>query len=46
MAGALSDELGVSQDLVMALMDSDWEQAKAYGQIEVAQYVLMKLLNL
>jgi hypothetical protein len=30
----------------MALMDSDWEQAKAYGQIEVAQYVLMKLLNL
>lgn len=45
-AGALSDELGVSQDLVIALLDSDWEQAKAYGQIEVAQYVLMKLLNL
>ncbi|NLA07889.1 MAG: hypothetical protein GX872_09685 [Firmicutes bacterium] len=44
--GALSDELGVSQDLIMALLDSDWEQAKAYGQIEVAQYVLMKLLNL
>ncbi len=45
-AGALSDELGVSQDLIIALFDSDWEQAKAYGQIEVAQYVLMKLLNL
>jgi hypothetical protein len=45
-AGALSDELGVSQDLIRALLDSDWEQAKAYGQIEVAQYVLMKLLNL
>jgi len=44
--GALSDELGVSQDLIMALLDSEWEQAKAYGQIEVAQYVLMKLLNL
>ena len=45
-ADALSDELGVSQDLIIALLDSDWEQAKAYGQIEVAQYVLMKLLNL
>jgi hypothetical protein len=45
-AGALSDELGVSQDLITALLNSDWEQAKAYGQIEVAQYVLMKLLNL
>ena len=45
-AGALSDELGVSTDLIMALLDSDWEQAKAYGQIEVAQYVLMQLLNL
>ena len=45
-AGALSDELGVSRDLVVALLNSDWEQAKAYGQIEVAQYVLMKILNL
>ena len=45
-AGALSDELGVSQDLVIALLDANWEQAKVYGQIEVAQYVLMQLLNL
>lgn len=45
-AGALSDELGVSQDLVIALLDANWEEAKVYGQIEVAQYVLMQLLNL
>ncbi|NLS44741.1 MAG: S-layer homology domain-containing protein [Firmicutes bacterium] len=45
-AGALSSELGISQELIISLFDLDWEQAKAYGQIEVAQYVLMRLLNL
>ncbi len=46
LAGALSDELGVSSDLVGALLDQDWQLAKTYGEIEVAQYLLAKLLNL
>lgn len=46
LGSALSRELGVSSDLVVALLNQDWELAKTYGEIEVAQYLLSKLLNL
>ncbi|MEW6229792.1 MAG: S-layer homology domain-containing protein [Bacillota bacterium] len=46
LAGALSEELGVSSDLIVALLDQNWQLAKTYGEIEVAQYLLAKILNL
>lgn len=46
LAGALSEELGVSSDLIVALLDQNWQLAKTYGEIEVAQYLLTKILNL
>lgn len=46
LAAALSQELGVSSDLVVALLSQDWQLAKTYGEIEVAQYLLSRILNL
>lgn len=46
LASALSEELGVSSDLIVALLDQNWQLAKTYGEIEVAQYLLAKILNL
>ncbi len=46
LADALSAELGISADLVTAVLNQDWKLAKTYGEIEVAQYLLAKILNL
>lgn len=46
LADALSAELGISSDLITAVLNQDWKLAKTYGEIEVAQYLLAKLLNL
>jgi len=46
LADALSAELGISSDLVAALLSQDWKLAKTYGEIEVAQYLLGRILNL
>lgn len=46
LADALSAELGISSDLITAVLNQDWNLAKTYGEIEVAQYLLAKLLNL
>ena len=45
-AQAVSEQLGISKDLSLALLDRNWQQAKTYAEIEVAQYVLTKLLNM
>lgn len=46
LADALSAELGISSDLVAALLNQDWKLAKTYGEIEVAQYLLGRILDL
>ncbi|MGE5572909.1 MAG: S-layer homology domain-containing protein [Bacteroidota bacterium] len=46
LADALSAELGISSDLVTAVLNQDWKLAKTYGEIEVAQYLLARILNL
>ncbi|MCR4403623.1 MAG: S-layer homology domain-containing protein [Firmicutes bacterium] len=46
LAEALSAELGISPDLVTAVLSQDWKLAKTYGEIEVAQYLLGRILDL
>ncbi|HHV62462.1 MAG TPA: S-layer homology domain-containing protein [Firmicutes bacterium] len=46
LARAVSEELGISAELATALLNQDWQQAKTYGQIEAAQYLLAKLMNM
>lgn len=46
LASALSQELGVSTDLVTAVMSKDWQKAKTYGEIELAGLLLSKFLNM
>lgn len=45
-AQAVSEQLGISQDLTLALLDQNWKQARTYAEIEAAQYVLTKFLNM
>ncbi|MGE5588970.1 MAG: S-layer homology domain-containing protein [Clostridia bacterium] len=46
LAEALSAELGISPDLITAVLNQDWKLAKTYGEIEVAQYLLGRILDL
>ncbi|MGI6083055.1 MAG: S-layer homology domain-containing protein [Limnochordia bacterium] len=44
LAEALSDSLGVSQELVVALFDRDWQQVKELAQTEATELLLTQLL--
>ncbi|HHY46732.1 MAG TPA: S-layer homology domain-containing protein [Firmicutes bacterium] len=46
LASVISQEIGVSTDLVIAVMDKDWQKAKTYGEIELAGLLLSKVLNM
>ncbi len=45
LASAISDELGISKEMVTALMNQDWKNARAYAQIEAANYLISYLLK-
>jgi len=43
---AISNEIGISSELVSSIMDMDWESAKVYAQLDAAQIILNTLMNL
>jgi hypothetical protein len=45
LASAISGELGISKEMVTALMNQDWKNARAYAQIEAANYLISYLLK-
>ncbi|MEA4883040.1 MAG: S-layer homology domain-containing protein [Clostridia bacterium] len=46
LAQALSEELGVSSDLIAAVMARDWQAARSYAELEAAQVLLSKFLKM
>ncbi len=45
LTSAISQEIGISKEMVTALMSQDWENARAYAQIEAANYLMSYLLK-
>jgi len=43
---ALSEEIGVSPELIEAVMNRDWKSARSYAELEVAEILLSRFLNM
>ncbi|MDD3599553.1 MAG: hypothetical protein PHS55_05485 [Firmicutes bacterium] len=46
LAMALSEEIGVSPELIEAVMNRDWKSARSYAELEVAEILLSRFLNM
>ena len=46
LAQALSEEIGVSSELIEAVMRRDWKAARSYAELEAAQILLSRFLDM
>ncbi len=46
LAMALSEEIGVSSELIEAVMRRDWKAARSYAELEAAQILLSRFLDM
>ncbi|HPZ14292.1 MAG TPA: S-layer homology domain-containing protein [Bacillota bacterium] len=46
LAMALSEEIGVSPELIESIMNRDWKSARSYAELEVAELLLSRFLNM